>query len=194
MYKTNCGNWCAGGQGILSKYLFEDLVWEDCPSGWFPGWIIQLNHNLLGEILMLNVHLRPPLPAGTGLPGPLQGIRTYFSSREDRKNDLMKWMETLQTFQNGTKPVIVAGDFNEESTGKSGTYLRSLGFEDGVCEYDNSITWHWPLLNGYLSVWGRYDHIFYSNLLKCTNGKVICKGQSDHYPVIIDVELKEQIK
>jgi len=186
LFQQECGNWCAGGQAILSKFPVENLSWSESSCGWFPGWIAKLQHPGWGPILLLNLHLRPPLPAGTGKLSILE----YFSSRNDRGQDVKKWMNELNSFQPKTKsyPIVVAGDFNEESTGKSGNLLRSLGLEDGVNQHDTSITWKWPLLNGWFSIWGRYDHIFYSKEhFSCKTGKVISKGASDHFPVFIEL-------
>lgn len=188
LFQQECGNWCAGGQAILSKFPLETLSWSESSCGWFPGWIAKVLHPEWGPILLLNLHLRPPLPGGAGRPS----ISEYFSSRNDREQDVKKWMTELNSFQPKEAdkyPIIVAGDFNEESAGKSGKLLRSLGLEDGVNQHDTSITWKWPLLNGWVYIWGRYDHIFYSKEhFTCTSGKVFSIGASDHFPVVVHLK------
>merc|ERR1712000_549347 len=110
----------------------------------------------------------------------------HFSSRNDRRDDTQSWMSKLMEYKPQV-PLIVAGDFNEHATCKVGSYLRSQNMEDAISTNDSSITWKWPLLNGWVNLWGRYDHIFYStDKLHCQGGRVIQAGASDHFPVVAD--------
>ena len=55
-----CG---AGGLAVLSKYPFEHGDYVPSPGGWFPAWRVVVD-SPLGEVQVLQVHLRPPVSDG----------------------------------------------------------------------------------------------------------------------------------
>ena len=145
-----------GGDAVLSKYPFEEIEWVPADSGWFCGWVLKVlwpvdNHSK--PIYVLNTHLRPPLSPTSPLYG--LSVSAWFESKEDRKNDCIKFYQVLldaikkedeshdgeerdgTEFQSGrnvtyncirifVEPfIIVAGDFNEEESGLAYTYFES---------------------------------------------------------------------
>lgn len=72
----------AGGLAFLSKYPLNSLKVIPPPAqGWFPAWLVQVR-TPLGQVLLLNVHLRPPI----GDTGRMSSVPSaYFYTRNIRK-------------------------------------------------------------------------------------------------------------
>lgn len=88
------------------------------------------------------------------------------------------------------KPLIVAGDFNEDEYCGAVQYLKGLGFKDALSIYDrHNETWRWNV--GVFSLKNRYDHILFSKDLDCTGARVSSVKASDHMPVLAVVVTKK---
>jgi len=182
-------NWCAGGMGLLSKYPFTEIHWIPAKSQWFNGWIVKVE-TPIGMVQFLNIHLRPPMQAGSSMiPSPF----AFYNSKAERLEDLLDWYKYLDNDQ----PTIILGDFNESHRGMFwGNAIAWLetpqaGFRDAIDEFDPSVTWEWPLpMNFKLSA--NFDHIFYrKSELDCMSAAVKKEGASDHFPVIAKFQKKD---
>eukprot|EP01124_Arcella_intermedia_P021255 TRINITY_DN2939_c0_g1_i1.p1 TRINITY_DN2939_c0_g1~~TRINITY_DN2939_c0_g1_i1.p1 ORF type:complete len:281 (+),score=62.40 TRINITY_DN2939_c0_g1_i1:36-878(+) len=176
-------HWLAGGMGILSKEPFQEISWAPPATEWFHGWILQAD-TPLGKLQFLNLHLRPPMQAGTGMvPSPV----AFYDSKNDRLSDLRHWM-ALPEF-NKELPTIVAGDFNESHEGmfwgKAIQWLGEVGMKDAIEMFaPGGVTWEWPLMFS-MKLEAFFDHIFYHPRdLECIEGAIFKEGASDHFPVI----------
>jgi len=192
----------AGGQHVLSKYPIESLAWEPALSEWFPGWIFKIDSGnpLKLPIVMLGVHLRPPLSTSSWAPYGIDPVTYFWTSDKDHQRDIDHWSKILwqevEKIQQDSEskeeiPVFVLGDFNEEENGSAYKYLEASALRDARKEFDGkAITWTWPVMFGY-NLTGRYDHLFYRpSVLKCTTASVVHKGCSDHYPVVGEFVIK----
>ncbi len=163
----------AGGQAILSKFDLEEVAYVKQTPGWFPGWIVKAR-TPLGQVQMVNVHLRPPLAEGGSVTAS-----TYLGTGSIRREEVQILSEKLEA---GTAAIIV-GDFNENESGKAVAWLRERGFADALRQFDGSAnTWEWR--TSVITLRGRYDHVLYSNGLRCTDARVMRRGASDHFPVV----------
>eukprot|EP01090_Pellita_catalonica_P016289 TRINITY_DN4620_c0_g1_i1.p1 TRINITY_DN4620_c0_g1~~TRINITY_DN4620_c0_g1_i1.p1 ORF type:complete len:322 (-),score=36.26 TRINITY_DN4620_c0_g1_i1:770-1735(-) len=212
----NTDHWFAGGQHILSKYPFEQLNWEDAPSGWFPGLILHVapcKQTFNQSIYLLSVHLRPPLSPTSSMPGGLSPW-AYFEGKRDHVTDLQHWIEVMETSirkkesqlhkdrdseesedsseikSSVNKMIFVLGDFNEgEGSGAYDWLLNDKKFGEARKLYDDDKhTWEWPVLSGWYTLKAKFDHLFYSipSHIHCTNALVHQKGCSDHFPVVAE--------
>jgi endonuclease/exonuclease/phosphatase family metal-dependent hydrolase len=163
-----------GGIAVLSRHPLHEPTIMQADKAWFPALYVKTT-TPLGEIGILNVHLKPPLSEKRGVslgallttPGVhLEEIETYLG-----QIDL-------------NLPTIVAGDINEHDNGKACKRLEESGFVNALRLFDRkSPTWRWPLGFG-LELKNRYDHIFTSPDLQCTGAKVFNLRASDHEPVL----------
>ena len=88
------------------------------------------------------------------------------------------------------RPIIIAGDFNENENGKAIKWLLEQGFTDTLSNYDAySKTWKWEVSYG-IELTNRYDHIVISKHLDCTGACVEEVEASDHMPVLAIVTNK----
>jgi endonuclease/exonuclease/phosphatase (EEP) superfamily protein YafD len=169
-FRHCCG---AGGLGILSKRPFKELDYLPPPEGgWFPAWRVLLS-TALGPVQVLNVHLRPPLSeTGGGVSGHPRpgGVR--------QRQIASEWAHLDPAL-----PTLVAGDFNESSSGSAVGFLRSKGLTSVLPEFDQGrATWRWPTSVGTIHL--ELDHIFHDPRLEPIDARALEEGQSDHLPVV----------
>jgi len=183
-------NWCAGGEGVLSKMHFEEVGWIPPVSDWFHGWILNCE-TPIGTIQFLNVHLQPPMDAN----GSPLNLMAFQRSKTTRLNDLKHWVG----FMDESMPRIILGDFNEHHSGFfSGPsckwLVEEMGMRDSVYDLDpNTYSWEWPLVLGF-KLKANFDHIFYSpSKLMCNYSKVVRQGSSDHFPVVGHFKMLENV-
>jgi endonuclease/exonuclease/phosphatase (EEP) superfamily protein YafD len=171
----------AGGLGVLSKYPVQELEYIEPPEGgWFPGWRLNVQ-SPLGELQVLNVHLRPQLgDSGASVGGVLSGMVT---TPPIRKEQIQLYASHLET---GT-PVLIAGDFNESEHGSAISWLEGRGLHSALPDFSHEDTWSWNTSLGRVS--RRFDHIVTSRELRVLSARVIDAGHSDHRPVFALLEL-----
>ena len=174
----------AGGLGVLSKYPVRELEYIEPPEGgWFPGWHLSVQ-SPLGELQVLNVHLRPQLgDSGANLGGVLSGMVT---TPPIRKEQIQLYASHLQA---GT-PALIAGDFNENEQGGAVSWLEAHGLHSALPDFSREDTWSWQTSLGRLS--RRFDHIVTSRELRALSARVVEAGHSDHRPVFALLELDER--
>jgi endonuclease/exonuclease/phosphatase (EEP) superfamily protein YafD len=169
----------AGGLGVLSKSEFSEHEYVAAPAAWFPAWRLQVRTRL-GLVQVLNVHLRPQISdSGSVVSG-------YFTTPPVREREMQAYYGTLDR----TLPTLVAGDFNENESGRAVTYLRERGFRSALPEFrPGADTWRWQTVVGEVNA--QLDHIVYDDTFEPLNATVIEAGRSDHYPVLATFRLAD---
>ena len=164
----------AGGIAIMSKYKLENVKLVEPKSGWFPSLFAEVQ-TPIGLLQFLNVHLKPPLSN----EGSVE-ISAYYRT----PNIHIKEIKEFTAITDFTKPLVIAGDFNENESGNAVQWLRDKGFVDALSVFDPySKTWEWKISSG-VKLKNRYDHIMFSKGLNCTGARVAKVDASDHMPVI----------
>jgi endonuclease/exonuclease/phosphatase family metal-dependent hydrolase len=176
----------AGGLGVLSKYPFEELETIEPPEGgWFPGFRLDVE-TPLGELQVLNVHLRPQIgDSGANVGGVVSGMVTTPPIRR-------RQIELYASHLDPGVPTLIAGDFNESENGRALSWLESRGFHSVVPDFSHDDTWSWQTSIGRVS--RRFDHIVHSRELRALSAGVVEAGRSDHRPVYAVLELASSPK
>ncbi len=164
----------AGGLAVLSRFPLKDVAYLDAPTGWFPGWIVNVKAPG-GTVQTLNVHLRPPVDdRGSWISG-------YFTTHGSRLKELRHYTAKLAA----DLPTIIAGDFNE-ARGPSLDLLLGRGMRNALHEHaPDTPTWRWPSPIGELSQ--QLDHVFFTPHFDARRARVLDAGRSDHYPVVVEL-------
>ncbi len=164
-----CG---AGGLAVLSTRPFEIKAILDPPEGgWFPAMSLRAETSL-GELDILQVHLRPPLSeSGNVFSG-------YLSTRSVRELEISHYLEQLSS-----PPTLIVGDFNE-SHGKAIAHLDDVGLRSVLPELEpDQHTWRWQTSLG--DITQRLDHVVYDPArLTPLTAQALDAGRSDHLPVM----------
>jgi vancomycin resistance protein VanJ len=170
----------AGGLAFLSRVPLAVKDAERSPIGWFPAWRAVID-TAIGQIQLLNLHLRPPGRSGDG---HLQAyVRGYVESQDQR---LEETRAHIQLLDRGV-PAILAGDFNEDARGKSLALLARLGFASWLDRlHPFQATWRWQIPTGWIR-W-QLDHIVTDGHLRAVDAWVLDGGDSDHVPVLARIE------
>jgi len=168
----------AGGLAILSRHPIVEDEWIPSEVGWFPAWRFVVD-GPLGEVQLLDVHLRPPVSdSGSWIGG-------YLSTGPFREDEITTFFGQMRD----DIPTIVAGDFNENERGDALGWLAERGFTSVLPEYvDHAMTWHWNL--PFTTIRARLDHIVYGPGLRPHAAEVIEAGRSDHFPVVASFTLE----
>jgi endonuclease/exonuclease/phosphatase (EEP) superfamily protein YafD len=164
-----CG---AGGLGIMSRYPFEEQNTIDSPSDWFPAWHVTVT-SPVGKLQVLNVHLHPPVSESGSI------VSGYVTTPKVRLEEIRTFYDSLDP----DLPTIIAGDFNENKSGKAVKFLSQKGFRTVLPEYNpGEKTWRWKTSMG--TVTWQLDHIMYNDHLKPLSAMVLEAGRSDHLPIM----------
>ncbi len=161
----------AGGLAVLSTRPFSATVLEN-KRGWFPALKV-VAESALGPVQVLAVHLRPPVSdSGSFVSG-------YLTTSPLRRDELSAFLAALQP----ELPTLVAGDFNEGTSGDAVSALHGRGFRSVLPEFvPEAKTWGWDVGSVHLSA--QLDHIAASRELEPLSAKVVKGGRSDHQPVV----------
>lgn len=161
----------AGGLAVLSTRPFTATVLEN-QRGWFPALQV-VAESALGPVQVLAVHLRPPVSdSGSFVSG-------YLTTSPLRRDELSAFLTALQP----GLPTLVAGDFNEGTSGAAVSALHGRGFRSVLPEFEpDAKTWGWTV--GSIQLSAQLDHIAASAELEPLNAKVVKGGRSDHQPVV----------
>lgn len=162
----------AGGLGMLSKYPLTDLGVVPGFEGWHPSWHL-LADTPLGEIQVINVHLRPEVSAREGY------VEEYLTADEDHLAEIQYITEACDE----DAPTVVLGDFNESPDGEAIELLESRGFENALpLFHPGQETWR---KSSYLGqAVSTIDHVMIGEELRVLNAFVVDAGNSDHLPVV----------
>ena len=163
----------AGGVATLSTLPIRDAaIIERAEDGWFPAWRGTLE-TPLGDVQVLNVHLRPNVSDDGSV---LQGL---FTTGTVRRAELEHFVATVDE----QLPLVVVGDFNEGQAGSALGMLGERGFASALAAMGSEDhTWRWRTRLGELRY--QVDHIVFSPALEITQANVARVGNSDHYPVL----------
>jgi endonuclease/exonuclease/phosphatase family metal-dependent hydrolase len=103
-----------------------------------------------GPVQILNVHLRPQVSeSGSFLVG-------RFTTGANRERELRAHLQRMTS----DMPTIVAGDFNEDESGRAVRTLTDRGMRSALREFaPRDTTWRWTI--GSITVRQRFDHIVY---------------------------------
>ncbi len=175
LFKDCCN---AGGLGILSKHPIAWDTYLEPDAGWFPAWIVEVD-TPIGRVQALDVHLRPPVSdSGSWLRG-------RFTTGKIREQEIAAFAEALDP----ELPTLVAGDFNEGASGRAVQFLVGKGMRSALPQVDSgAVTWHWPLKLGELT--SMLDHVVYDDRFVLLRAEVLEQGESDHYPVVVELALR----
>lgn len=171
----------AGGIAIISRYQLDNVTLIKPIDGWFPA-ILTNVVSPLGRIQCLNVHLKPPLSEKGSV-----NASAYYQAPDIHLKELQGFMKKT----NADMPLIIAGDFNENESGKAIQWLIEQDFTDALSTYDTySKTWLWKTSVG-IKLKNRYDHILFNKDMDCIGALVQKVEASDHMPVLAVIVSKK---
>jgi len=173
----------AGGMALLSRYELGAVRVIQPEVGWWPALLVEVE-TPAGAIQILNVHLKPPITERGGV-----SVSAYCRAPGIHRDELAGFLRHVDP----RRPLIIAGDFNENEVGLAMRSLFDQGFASALSAYDRrSKTWRWKVWPG-IVVNDRYDHIMYSDHLDCTGAEVVQVSGSDHMPVRAVMVSKESV-
>jgi vancomycin resistance protein VanJ len=172
----------AGGLAVLSKLpLAREELWAP-PAGtgaWFPAERLVVT-TPFGALQLLNVHLRPALDRGSW-------IRGYMTTREVRRKEIEAHWRNLDR----QAPTIVAGDFNEDPSGRAIGFLARQGM--ARVPTTGPTTWRYRTTSGRIAfdlLKVDIDHVMIDDRLVASDARVLDAGTSDHRPVVVTIAPK----
>jgi endonuclease/exonuclease/phosphatase (EEP) superfamily protein YafD len=169
----------AGGLAVLSKLplAHEELWAPPADTGaWFPAERIVVTAQF-GALQLLNVHLRPARDRGSWLRG-------FMTTREVRRKEIEAHWQKLDR----DAPTIVAGDFNEDPSGRAVAFLAQQGMTR--VPTIGPTTWHYQATTRGLAVdllKMDIDHVMIDGRLAASDARVLDAGTSDHRPVTVAI-------
>lgn len=163
----------AGGLAVLSRVpVAEKEVLPPPEGGWFPAWRVVVSSDL-GEVQVLNVHLRPNIgDSGSFVSGLVK-------TPAIRQREMAHHIEHIDT----TLPTIVLGDFNESPEGGAVRLLERKGFRSVLVTMgvtDHTWAWRTPVV----PMREQVDHIMVDHHVDVVVAQVRHVGNSDHFPVL----------
>jgi endonuclease/exonuclease/phosphatase (EEP) superfamily protein YafD len=170
----------AGGLAVLSKYPMRGE--EILPSphrGWFPAERLVVEAPF-GALQILNVHLRPAVDGGNWVKG-------FLTTPPLRRREIESYWPRLSRML----PTIIAGDFNEDTTGGVLAFLARQGLVR--VPTSGPKTWRYQsTYNGKTSdvIAMDIDHVMIDRSLVASEGQVLDSGTSDHRPVLVTIAPK----
>jgi endonuclease/exonuclease/phosphatase (EEP) superfamily protein YafD len=106
-------------------------------------------------------------------------VRGYLGTGEVRRDEIATFIQHLEA----GLPTLVAGDFNEGTSGQAVRLLEAAGLRTVLPEFaPRAKTWRWT--EGAINLTAQFDHITYDAALEPLDARVAQRGQSDHLPVI----------
>jgi endonuclease/exonuclease/phosphatase (EEP) superfamily protein YafD len=170
----------AGGIAVLSKLaITSDELWAPPAGAYFPAQRIVLE-TPAGPLQILNVHLRPAIDGGSWVKG-------FMTTPPVRRKEIEAHWKKLD-YQ---LPTIVAGDFNEDDTGRAVDYLEHHGMKR--VPTTGPRTWHYEtMIDGKPTDLLKMDidHVMIDSHFTASDAKVLDAGTSDHRPVVVTLRRK----
>lgn len=167
-----------GGLAVLSRHPIKSDELFSPPRGGFSPAERLVVESPLGEIQILNVHLRPNVDRGNWLLG-------WQTTPPIRRREIETYWKKLSH----SMPTIVAGDFNELPTGKAVEFLADKGLVRVPTK--GPTTWHHVIRVGAKQISALsmdIDHVVVDSSFKATDAHVLDAGASDHRPVVVTLE------
>jgi endonuclease/exonuclease/phosphatase (EEP) superfamily protein YafD len=169
----------AGGLAVLSKLpLAREELWAP-PTGtgaWFPAQRLVVT-TPAGALQLLNIHLRPALDRGSW-------IRGFMTTREVRLKEIEAHWRNLDR----QAPTIVAGDFNEDPSGRAVAFLAQQGLTRVATT--GPTTWRYRTTSRGMAfdlLKMDIDHVMIDEHLVASDARVLDAGTSDHRPVVVTI-------
>ncbi|MEO6773891.1 MAG: endonuclease/exonuclease/phosphatase family protein [Kofleriaceae bacterium] len=163
----------AGGLAVLSKLpVGGEELYDPPPGGWFPAQRMVVTAEL-GDVQILHVHLRPALDAGSWFKG-------FVTTPPVREAEIEAHRARLAH----ALPTVIAGDFNEDTTGLAMAALARHGY--ARVGTTGPTSWHYEE-DGWDVLKMDIDHVVVGPLLEGRDGRVLDAGTSDHRPVIATI-------
>ena len=173
----------AGGLGVMSRYELRNVTVLEPEAGWWPALLAEVD-TPVGGVQILNVHLKPPLTERGCV-----SVGAYCQAPGIHRKEIEGFLRRVDL----DRPLIIAGDFNENEIGWAMRSLFDQGFSSALSTYDRrSKTWYWKVWPG-IVLNDRYDHIMYTGNLHCTGAEVVPVSGSDHRPVRAVIVQKEPV-
>ncbi len=167
----------AGGLAVLSKLPFDgDQLFDSPATSWFPAERFTV-HAPVGDIQVLNVHLRPAIDRNGWVTG-------FFTTQAIRVTEVTAYAHRAQHLTRDAMPTIVAGDFNEYSEGGAVEHLLATGLARGPAV--GPATWHYVDAANQDLLRFDLDHILLGKLA-ARDARVLDVGTSDHRPVVATI-------
>ncbi len=170
----------AGGMAVLSKFPIVEQEWITPPAGgWFPALRLVVR-TPIGLLQVLSVHLRPQMSESGSV------VSGYLTTPPVREAEIAKYTERLDA----QLPTLIAGDFNEGRRGMAIAYLERRGYKSKLQDFSrNTDTWRWRTSVGTVSA--ELDHVVLDDRLDALDVRVLGKGNSDHFPVVVVVTKRD---
>ena len=169
-----------GGLAVLSRLpVVDDALWP-APAqtgAWYPAERVVVT-TAFGALQLLNVHLRPALDRGSW-------VRGFLTTPNVRRDEIAAHWQRLDH----ALPTIVAGDFNEDPSGRAVDYLAGQGMTR--VPTTGPTTWRYEATargKTYDLLKMDIDHVMIDRRLGATGAHVIEAGTSDHRPVVVTIE------
>jgi endonuclease/exonuclease/phosphatase (EEP) superfamily protein YafD len=167
----------AGGLAVLSKHrIASNALWAP-PAGtgaWFPAQRLVIDAPI-GAVQILNVHLRPAMMNGSWIQG-------FVETPPLREKEIAAHWKQIDA----RLPTVVAGDFNEDPSGRAIAYLQQQGLARTPTA--GPTTWRYELGNGQDLLKLDIDHVMHDGRLATRDGRVLAAGASDHRPVVVTLD------
>jgi vancomycin resistance protein VanJ len=169
----------AGGLAVLSKLpVADEELWAPPPGtgAWFPAERLVVTAPF-GALQLLNVHLRPALDRGSW-------IRGFMTTPDVRRKEIEAHWRNLDR----EAPTIVAGDFNEDPSGRAVAFLAEQGLVRVATTGPK--TWHYQTKSRGLAfdlLKMDIDHVMIDGRLSASDARVLDAGTSDHRPVVVTI-------
>jgi endonuclease/exonuclease/phosphatase family metal-dependent hydrolase len=168
----------AGGLAVLSKLpITAEELFPSPERGGFPAERLVVETGF-GALQILNVHLRPAIDGGSWIKG-------FMTTPPLRRREIESyWRKMVKDM-----PTIVAGDFNEDSTGTALSFLARQGLSR--VDTKGPTTWRYQVTtHGKTSDLLKLDidHVMVDGRLSARDGTVLDEGHSDHLPVVVTIE------
>ena len=168
---------------VMSRYELDQVRVIEPEAGWWPALLVGIE-TPVGAVQVLNVHLKPPLSDRGCVT-----VGAYVQAPGVHKREIAGFLRHVDP----ERPLIIAGDFNENEIGLAMRSLLDNGFSSALSGYDRRTqTWYWKTWFG-LVLSDRYDHILYSDHFECTGAEVVHVAGSDHMPVRAVVVQEEPV-
>jgi endonuclease/exonuclease/phosphatase family metal-dependent hydrolase len=168
----------AGGLAVLSRFPIQtEELFASPERGWFPAERLVLETGF-GALQVLHVHLRPAIDRGSWIKG-------FMTTPPLRRREIETYWKKIAR----DLPTLVAGDFNEDTTGLAISFLEKQGL--ARVDTKGPTTWHYQVTNrGKTSDLLKMDidHVMVDRRLSARDGTVLDEGASDHRPVIVTIE------
>lgn len=165
----------AGGLAVLSKVqISAEEVIPSPERGWFPAQRLVVD-TTFGAVQILNVHLRPAIDGGSWIKG-------FMTTPPLRRREIETYWRKLAK----NLPTVIAGDFNEDTTGLAMSYLAKQSLSRVAAQ--GPTTWRYQVhgksgVSDLLKL--DIDHVMIDKQLTASDAQVIDAGASDHRPVVV---------